>query len=611
MMIDDLIHAVNGLIEIANGELVALDEEPVEVKAEERTSDIDLAELEAMGLYDAQLQEVELGLRQNLPVQLYAQNCYNWMQMKEIRLGMQAQVDVKWYTNPLYNAEQMHQIRLGLEYGLDVSGYARLIYTVSDMYKKRHALMEEKYRKGETGQERYILDEFTRIRIHLSADLMAAWILLPEDGDRIYTIAELRRLLKKYEVRHGIQADGLHEATIQGARGKEILIAQGVPPMPGKDGYYELYFNRELPDSPELLADGSVDYSHVIVADTAQPGQKLAEYRRAGRGKQGMTVTGIALDGETGRELPPLTGSGITGDSDSRIYSAAIKGYVTYDAESGKLNVLPTYLVNGDVNSYSGSVIYDGTIHISGAVSGKAMIRATGDVIVDGFVSGGHIEAGNNVILRSGVNVADQGSIQAGGQIMGKFFERARLAAGGNIEGNYFLDCNIYSEGKVLAKGGKSRIMGGEMTASAGVEAGIIGNYGSARTVVSVANLYELTEQLESIKEQEKKVSFEREKLEEGRQKLEKLMAEGAVADQRIYQKILQAADIKQGEWNDLEQKKEHLKTVKIAAMQASVKALKELRPGTVVVINGVTRIFMEAMPGTTLTEAVLLDMKN
>ena len=35
MMIDDLIHAVNGLIEIANGELVALDEEPVEVKTEE------------------------------------------------------------------------------------------------------------------------------------------------------------------------------------------------------------------------------------------------------------------------------------------------------------------------------------------------------------------------------------------------------------------------------------------------------------------------------------------------------------------------------------------------------------------------------------------------
>ena len=194
---------------------------------------------------------------------------------------------------------------------------------------------------------------------------------------------------------------------------------------------------------------------------------------------------------------------------------------------------------------------------------------------------------------------------------MGKFFERARLAAGGDIEGNYFLDCNVYSEGRVLAKGGKSRIMGGEMTASAGVEAGIIGNYGSTRTVISVANLYELTEQLENIKEQQKKVSFEREKLEEGRQKLEKLMADGAVADQRIYQKILQAAGIKQGEWTGLAQKLEHLKTVKKNAMQASVKALKELRPGTVIVINGVTKIFSEAMPGATLTEQVLLEKKK
>ncbi|MBD5530100.1 MAG: DUF342 domain-containing protein [Lachnospiraceae bacterium] len=611
MMIDDLLHAVNGLIEIANGELVALDEEPVEVEVEEQEPEIDLAELEAMGLYEAQLQEVELGIRQKLPVQLYAQNCYNWMQMKEIRLGMLAQVDVKWYTNPLYNAEQMHQIRLGLEYGLDVSGYARLIYTVSDMYKKRHALMEEKYRNGEGGQERYILDEFTRIRIHLSADLMTAWIMVPEGEERIYTVAELRRLLKKYEVRHGIQADGLCEATIQSTRGREILIAQGTSAMPGTDGYYELFFNRELPGSPELLADGSVDYSRVIVADTAQPGQLLAQYRPAGKGKPGMTVTGIALDGETGRDLPPITGSGITGDDARRIYYSAIKGYVTYDAESCKLNVLPTYLVNGDVNSYSGSVIYDGTIHISGAVSGKAMIRATGDVIVDGFVSGGYIEAGHNVILRSGVNAGDQGSIQAGGQIMGKFFERVRLTAGGNIEGNYFLDCSVYSEGRVLAKGGKSRIMGGEMTASAGVEAGIIGNYGSAKTVISVANLYELTEQLENIKEQEKKVSFEREKLEEGRQKLEKLMEDGAVADQRLYQKVLQASQIKEGEWTELELRKEHLKTVKKDAMQASVRALKELRPGTVVVINGVTRMFMEAMSGTTLTEAVLLEKKK
>lgn len=611
-MIDDLLHAVNKLLEMANGDLVALDEEPVELQVKKTAPETELSDLEAMGLYEAQLQEVELGIRQNLQVQLYAQNCYNWMQMKEIRLGMQAQVDVKWYTNPLYNAEQMHQIRLGLEYGLDVSGYARLIYTVSDMYKRRHALMEEKYRSGgEEGQERYVLDEFTGIRLRFSADLMEVWILLPEDEKRIFSIAELRRLLKKYEVRHGIQADGLHQATIEGTRGREILIAQGTPAMPGRDGCYELFFDRELPDGPEVLADGSVDYSHVIVADTAQPGQKLAQYRPAGKGKPGMTVTCIAIDGPTGRELPPLTGSGIVADNEQRIYTAAIKGYVTYDAENCKLSVMQMYQVSGDVNSYSGSVIYDGTIYITGAVSGKALIRATGDVIVDGFVSGGIIEAGRNVILRSGVNAADQGSIQAGGQIMGKFFERVRLTAGGGIEGNYFLDSSVYTEGRVVARGGKSRIMGGEMTASLGVEAGIIGNYGSVKTVVTVANLYELTEQLEALKEQQKKVRSEQEKLEEGRDKLEKLMEDGAVYDARVYQRILQALEVRRNEWDMLELRKEHLKNVKRDAMQACVKALKELRPGTVIVINGVTKVIVDTTPGATLTEEVLLEKKG
>lgn len=610
-MIDELLQAVNGMLAMANGEIVALDEKPAEGQAEQPAAEYDLSELEAMGFYEAQLQEVELGLRQNLQVQLYAQDCYNWMQMKEIRLGMQAKVDVKWYTNPLYNAEQMHQIRLGLEYGLDVSGYARLIYTVSDMYKKRHALMEEKYRSGaEKGQERCVLDEFTGISLRFTADLMEVWLQLPRDGKRVFTIAELRRLLKKYDVRHGIQADGLHQATIESERGKEILIAQGTAAMPGKDGYYELFFNRELPDGPEILADGSVDYAHVIIADTAQPGQKLAQYRPASKGKPGMTVTCLAIDGPTGKELPPLTGSGIVADHENRIYTAAIKGYVIYDAESSKLNVMPTYVVNGDVNSYNGSVVYDGNIHITGSVSGRAVIRATGDVIVDGFVSGGMIEAGHNVIMRSGVNAADQGSIQAGGQIMGKFFEHVRLSALGNIEGNYFLDCVVYSEGKVNAKGGKSRIMGGEMTASAGVEAGIIGNYGSVKTVVTVANLYELTEQLEMIKEQQKRVESEQEKLAEGREKLEKLINDGEEYNNRVYQRVLHAIDAKQSEWNALEQRKEHLKTVKRDAMQGRVKALKELRPGTVIVINGVTKVIVDTMPGTTLTEAVLLEKK-
>ncbi|MDE6675481.1 MAG: hypothetical protein K2K19_11860, partial [Acetatifactor sp.] len=85
----------------------------------------------------------------------------------------------------------------------------------------------------------------------------------------------------------------------------------------------------------------------------------------------------------------------------------------------------------------------------------------------------------------------------------------------------------------------------------------------------------------------------------------------GAACDPRVYQRILQAIEIKQSEWNVLDLRKERLKIVKRDAMQACVKALRELRPGTVVVINGVTRIIVDTMPGTTLTEEVLLEKKS
>ena len=388
-MIDELLQAANGLIGMANGETVDLggEEETEELPEPEPEPAVDLAELEALGLYDAQLQEVELGIRKKRPL--------------DADEG-----------DPPGDAvgggcKMVHESPV--QCGADAPDPAG-----SGVWPGRVGVCPaDLYRVG-----------------HVQEGACPGGVRPPQDDGRAYTIAELRRLLKKYEVRHGILADGLHEATIEGTRGKEILIAQGIPPMPGRDGYYELAFDRELPDAPELLADGSVDYTHVVLADTAQPGEKLAEYRPAGKGKSGMTVTGIAIDGEKGRELPPLTGSGIAVDSEKRVYTAAIKGYVTYDAERCKLSVMQTYLVNGDVNSYSGSVIYDGTVHVSGCVSGKAVIRATGDVVVDGFVSGGSIEAGNNVILRSGVNAADQGSIQADGRIMGKFFERVRLTAG-------------------------------------------------------------------------------------------------------------------------------------------------------------------------------------
>ncbi|MGN1145252.1 MAG: hypothetical protein ACI4R5_02305, partial [Acetatifactor sp.] len=108
--VNELIHTINGLIELANGELIETDDGGL-VEAEQ----VDWQAINEMGLFESQLQEIELGLKQNLPVGIYAKDCYNWKQMREIRCGLLSKVDVGIYKNPLYSDEQMKEIRLGLE----------------------------------------------------------------------------------------------------------------------------------------------------------------------------------------------------------------------------------------------------------------------------------------------------------------------------------------------------------------------------------------------------------------------------------------------------------------------------------------------------------------
>ena len=62
-----------------------------------------------------QLYEIELGLRKNLDVGIYAKPQYNALQMKEIRLGLSSGVDVLSFAKESMNATEMKRTRLHLQ----------------------------------------------------------------------------------------------------------------------------------------------------------------------------------------------------------------------------------------------------------------------------------------------------------------------------------------------------------------------------------------------------------------------------------------------------------------------------------------------------------------
>jgi uncharacterized protein (DUF342 family) len=587
--IDDILSTIDGLVAIAND----VSGEPQNKPA---TCDMSAEALQKRGFNEPQINEVSQGLAEGLKVEIYAKDCYNWKQMREIRLGLQAGVDTEVYENPLFSVDQMKQIRLGLQDHINVTGYARLIVSATDMRKERQKLTGLAYQDCPTGYGRTICDDETGLCIRISDNYMEAYLTIPEGLERKFTVAEIEKILKRQEVNTGIQRDKIQSLLASGAKGKEIKVAQGDVPQIGRNGWYDFLFNAQLPEGPKELPDGRVDYSNVMVAEAVEQGQELAKYHPAERGKKGKTVTGIVVDGSSGKDLPRLDGTGIS--RNGRQYIASVKGFVFCDPAAYRLDVQSVYVVEGDVNRYNGNLVYDGTIYIKGSVSDMVNIQAKGDIIVDGFVEGGMLQAGQNVIARGGVNAGGKGEILAGGLVMGSFFEAVSVKARGSIEGNYFLNCQLETENKVIARGGKSRIMGGQASAMAGIESNAVGHYGNSGTLLDVGDVQKLDEKIYAYKKRREKVKSEVSRLEEGKHKLRNTFGNEEAETNSIFHKTCLALQQKEEELRRLGEELERLNKVHKRADRAYIRVTGEVLPGVTVRIAGETTQFQSGAYG-------------
>lgn len=74
--------------------------------------------------------------------------------------------------------------------------------------------------------------------------------------------------------------------------------------------------------------------------------------------------------------------------------------------------IQPIYEVSGDANLTTGSIDFTGDIVIHGSVESGVTIKATGSITIDGNVEACNLEAGKDIILRSGMVGGNQGTCQ-------------------------------------------------------------------------------------------------------------------------------------------------------------------------------------------------------
>lgn len=92
------------------------------------------------GFTEAQIEEIDMGMKANIPYVIYAKKNLMPQQMYQIRVGLQNNVEMVSYAKPEYDWFQLEEIRLGLEANLDVSKYDACEIPSMKMHQIRRGL---------------------------------------------------------------------------------------------------------------------------------------------------------------------------------------------------------------------------------------------------------------------------------------------------------------------------------------------------------------------------------------------------------------------------------------------------------------------------------------
>ena len=323
-------------------------------------------------------------------------------------------------------------------------------------------------------------------QIRVSHDNMKAYLYLPGPELESYTISNVTEALQASGVVYGIQEDKIQEAIDRQIYNEEVLIAEGTESKDGVAGFYEYKFDMNFSKKPKLKPDGSVDYWSIKMVEIVTQGQVIAEYHKSVPGKDGVDLKGRPVLAKRGRDLVPLRGKGFERSEDGSVYTSLLDGKIEKNGE--RIVILPVYEIGGDADLSVGNIDFRGDVIIHGAVCSGLSVKATGTVTVDGIVESANIEAGKDIVLRSGVMGGSRATIIANGNISAKFFEYTRVHANGTIQADVFLNCQVSCGESIILNGKKASIIGGEVGAIESIEVDTLGSEGEVKTQVKIGN---------------------------------------------------------------------------------------------------------------------------
>ena len=434
--------------------------------------------------------------------------------------------------------------------------------------------------------------------IEISSDGLKAYITLLDNNksndDINQIIDEIKNIIKV-----GLDIDKVKRLIYDGIVNVRTLIAEGIKPIDGKDGYIKYNFDINRKGAPKILEDGSVDYKELGIINNVTIGQVLAQIIPPQEGKPGKKVTGELIPYRKGKNAKINYGKNVYLSKNKNALIAEKNGLVTFI--NNTLVVLDIYEVENVDNSV-GNIYFDGTVIVRKNVLNGFKVIAKGDVQVNGIIEGGYVENTGDVVVRQGIQGYNKLVVRSLGNITSRFIENAKVISEKDVYAEVILHSEVYCKGSINMYGKRGLIVGGVVRSGKEIFARAVGSIMHTATVLEVGVEPKIKDKFEGIKHEINKKNNEMKKITKTYKLLERLKKANKLDNKKIelYKKVEKTKNALMEELKNLTSEYMQLRTQINNVSECIIRVSDMVYPGVKVIIGNNSITVKEELKGCT-----------
>lgn len=328
-----------------------------------------------------------------------------------------------------------------------------------------------------------------KIKVEISRDSMIAKISVePPEGDAPWPkVSDLKNALETKNIIYGIDESALQSIIDGHISDQWVDVAQGNAAIDGRNA--EVEYVVEFGSSRPLGTNegGKVDLKELSSVTIVHKDQVLATRVPQTDGQNGINVFGKTVKAKNGKDRKLPAGHGTRPSEDGTTLYADQDGHLVF--RGSVLDVLPIYVVPGDVDYSVGNVHFIGSVDVKGAVRDGFEIKTSGNVSIGGVVEGAVIENDGDLEIKIGVSGGNKGHIRSGGSLTAGYIDKATIHVDENLQvKDAIMHSNVSAGKSVIAgsRGGKGQIVGGKVQAGISVSCVTLGSQMGTKTEVHV-----------------------------------------------------------------------------------------------------------------------------